>query len=352
MVFPAGLERTKRTCARGEERHSSISSNGVATENGWLPLPRTTGKRTTSSASGMLRPGNYTAPSVGTRLPPLPSPGIQAGNRLTSGHQNGDVIVWDNTFRSALRTLNRGNAPIPALCFSPAGDMLAAAVGDRVCVWNPATGEFRKSLAGHARAVGRIKWNASGKLLATSGLSLTRSESGIWRATNPSKSSSIRRAGPLVPGRRLFAWHGDGKTFAWESSRARECRSSIWKTRQNGRKSVRTTRWAQLIWNSARTAITFAAFGPKKVSVWNWRKGGEPLARPSGTIGGWLADSAPAASGRARNARAHSRFRRHRRERTAGIFDGHLAEIYSLRPRRLSQAFLQPGPIAPCGRGR
>ena len=344
MVFPAGLERTKRTCARGENvirRSRRMESRRKMAGFRFLGQP----------AKGRHHPHlecfdrKLYRPLRGHKAPATAIAWHQAEMVSPPGTRTAMSSYGIARQGDTLRTLNRGNAPIPALCYSPAGDMLAAAVGDRVCVWNPATGEFRKSLAGHARAVRRIKWNASGKLLATS-VSLTRSESGIWRATNPSKSSNIRRAGPLVPGRRLLrAWRMEKRLPGNRRELSVGRRS---KTRQNGRKSVRTTRWAHMIWNSARTAITWLRLVPRRSA--SGTRAGESRLPDHPERSGWARRLCSAAPGRARNARAILVFDV-TEGRTAGIFDGHLAEIYSLH-RRVGAGLLPPGPIAPCGCGR
>ena len=211
----------------------------------------------------------------------------------------------------ARRTLNRGNAPIPALCYSPAGDMLAAAVGDRVCVWDPATGEFRKSLAGHARAVRRIKWNASGKLLATSALfDAVR----IWDMASDKPVKIVEHSASWALGAwsPAFAWHARWKNVCLGivASSGVGCRSG--RPGKTAASLCEPHAGRDMIWNSARTAITWLRLVPRRSASGTgaWRRAACPTIRNDRRLARRLCSAAP---GRARNARAHSRFRRHRR---------------------------------------
>ena len=227
--------------------------------------------------------------------------------------------------------------------------MLAAAVGDRVCVWDPATGEFRKSLAGHARAVAASKWNASGKLLATSAFF---DSVRIWDLASDKPVKIVEHSASWA----LGAW-SPAFALAW---RWENVCLGIVASSGVGRRSGRPEKRPQVCANHTLGAtdlefspdgLYLAAFGPEKVNVWNWRgrRSRLPTIRNDRGLARRLCS---AALGRARNARAIRVFDV-TEGRTAGVFDGHLAEIYSLRPAPTgARGLLPPGRIAPCGCGR
>ena len=323
-----------------------------------LPLPRTTGRRTTSSASGMLRPGT---------IPPPPRPqGSRHGHRLAtgrkslssaSGHENGDVIVWDARQEDALRTLNRGTLLFVLSVTLPSATCWRRPIGDRVCVWDPATGEFRKSLGGYPRPVRRIKWNAIRQVAGDKHSLSTRSESGIWRATNPSKSSRHRASWALdawSPGFRV-AWRWQNVCPGNRRELLRSCRSSIWKTRQNDRRVCANHTFGATDLEFSPDGLYTAQFGPRKVSVWNWAPPAETRSpeHPARSGVGSRALLFAAALGRPRNARAHFRFRRHRASRRRAFSTAiWLRSTRCDRGAGYGEDSLPPGQITPCGCGR
>jgi serine/threonine protein kinase/WD40 repeat protein len=249
-----------------------------------------------------------------------------AGNRLATGHDNGDLMIWDIRSGKALATLNQAKAPVTALCYSPGGDTLAISAGDAVSLLESATGEFRSSLVGHARAVRRLKWNASGKLLATSAVF---DSVRIWDVDRRTAARIIeQRASEAQSESPAIAWHRDGKTFACETARTRVTVFDL----ANPASPQRD--YASDALGSAELQFSpdgryLAAIGPERASVWEWRSGAKPVATTPGTIGGWLPGSArlllatPQNPGRAQIfdvAQADA----------IGVFDGHIADIYAL----------------------
>ena len=267
-------------------------------------------------------------------LPPPPwAQGSRHSHRLASrrkspGHRTRERRCHrlGHHVRDRAKTLNRGKAPIPALCYSPGGDSLAAAVGDVVCVWDPATGELRKSLAGHARAVRRIKWNASGKLLATNALfdSVEDLGSGERHTGQSDRAWGELGRGCLVAGLCLAC--------RWENvlpgnRREPGCRLSIWRIRRNGPRCAKTTRPARMIWNSARTDFTWLRLVPgRSTSGTGGRAESRSLHHPERSEVGSPIPLGCSWPGPKRQAAL--RCSTYSERRPAGVFDGNLAEIY------------------------
>jgi WD40 repeat protein len=149
------------------------------------------------------------------------------------------------------------------------------------------------------------------------------------------ESRKYRRWSPAI------AWHADGRTFAWESSRTRVSVVDLEDPAKRPEACENHTLGAKNL-EFSPDGNYLAAFGPEKVNVWNWRAGGKPVAAPSGTIGGWLADSARLLlAGRETPGRIEIFDVSERRP--AGVFDGHLSEIYALRPASSGGRFASAG---------
>jgi WD40 repeat protein/tRNA A-37 threonylcarbamoyl transferase component Bud32 len=284
--------------------------------------------------------GRLYRPLRGHKAPATAIAWHPAGNRLATGHENGDVMIWDITSGTALETLDRGKVPIPALCYSPAGDWLAAAAGDLVCVWDAAKGEFRKALTGHAREVRRMKWNASGKLLATGALfDAVR----IWDVASGTPVRVIEHSASWADDAwsPAIAWHADGKRFACETARTRVTVFDLEDPAARPKVCVKHTMGANDLQFSPDGRF-LAAFGPERVNVWDWRAGAEPVAARAGAIGGWIANSArlllaaPQTLGRIEVFDVAE-------ARTVGVLEGHLADMYALRPAPNGGRFASAG---------
>lgn len=83
--------------------------------------------------------------------------------RLTTGHDDGTVRIWDRGSGNLLREFQGHRATISSVALSPDGQQLAAASEDRVIVvWDVATGSQRGSLKGHTDRIQEIVWHPGG----------------------------------------------------------------------------------------------------------------------------------------------------------------------------------------------
>ncbi|MBL7498620.1 TIR domain-containing protein [Frankia sp. CNm7] len=123
-------------------------------------------RRTTVSRIG-TRAGSRTIPLAG---PIAFSPD---GHTLAGlGHDREAIELWNHRDGRATGVLTApaGSAANPhALAFSSDGGLLAAAVHDRIHVWEVAAGACRHTLAGHLGQVRAIAFDPAGALLASTG---------------------------------------------------------------------------------------------------------------------------------------------------------------------------------------
>jgi WD40 repeat protein len=101
------------------------------------------------------------------------------GGTLAGADFAGNIILWDLATAQVRTTFRQEDGRrIRALAFSPDGQLLAAAVGDRpgrdhepglIELWDAATGQRRLTLTGHTNAVLSVAFSPDGKLLASGG---------------------------------------------------------------------------------------------------------------------------------------------------------------------------------------
>ena len=92
------------------------------------------------------------------------------GRLLASGGADKTVRLWDPATGEHRRTLTRHADWVGAVGFSPDGRLLASGGADKtVRLWDPATGEHRRTLTRHAGAVEAVAFSPDGRLLATAG---------------------------------------------------------------------------------------------------------------------------------------------------------------------------------------
>jgi WD40 repeat protein/serine/threonine protein kinase len=111
-----------------------------------------------------------------------PSPQIRGiafspdGRRLASTHvtanssagSDGLLLVWDIASREAVTSLPAQGA-VGNVAFSPDGSTIAATGTREIKLWNAATGEMLRTLAGHDPAVNAIAFSPDGSRLASGG---------------------------------------------------------------------------------------------------------------------------------------------------------------------------------------
>ena len=91
---------------------------------------------------------------------------------IASAHGN-RIYVWDTATGAAFAMLDEHPDSIKALALSPDNTKLATAGGDwTVRVWEVRTGKYLYSLTGHPSAVNAVAFSPDGKILASAGSSL------------------------------------------------------------------------------------------------------------------------------------------------------------------------------------
>jgi WD40 repeat protein len=81
------------------------------------------------------------------------------GNFLASGGQDGKVRIWDPDSSEAVAVLDAGSAWVERVAFAPGGDLVAAAAGRNLKVWN-AQGELVQTYAPHPSTISDIQCSA------------------------------------------------------------------------------------------------------------------------------------------------------------------------------------------------
>ena len=90
------------------------------------------------------------------------------GRLLATGGGDQTVRLWDPATGEHRRTLTGHAAPVSVVAFSPDGRLLASAGDDEtVRLWDPATGEHLRTLTGHAVRTSAVAFSPDGRLLAT-----------------------------------------------------------------------------------------------------------------------------------------------------------------------------------------
>jgi WD40 repeat protein len=92
------------------------------------------------------------------------------GALLASGGGDKTVRLWDPATGEHVRTLAGHKRAVRGVAFSPDGVLLASGGGDKtVRLWDPATGKHVRTLAGHKSVVRGVAFSPDGALLASGG---------------------------------------------------------------------------------------------------------------------------------------------------------------------------------------
>jgi WD40 repeat protein len=100
------------------------------------------------------------------------------GTRIAVGTDRGRIHIFDPLSGRSLLSFSSGVFPgnadqidwtgyLTALAWSPDGKTLAAGSQTEVDLWNPQSGEIRRTLRGHASTVTALAWSADGRRLAS-----------------------------------------------------------------------------------------------------------------------------------------------------------------------------------------
>lgn len=133
---------------------------------------------------------------------------------------SGDICLWDVakatdddlTTTPLLKTLTPSGASVS---FMPNGKVLASASGDKVHLWNAATGELLSTLKGHLGPVLSVSFSPDGKTLASSGKGepfLSKDDTvRLWNPTTGQLLNTLRgHAGHVLS----VSFSSDGKILA------------------------------------------------------------------------------------------------------------------------------------------
>ncbi|GAB3250575.1 WD40 repeat domain-containing protein [Kineosporia babensis] len=115
------------------------------------------------------------------------------GRWTATGGQDGAVRLWDNRTHTMVRELGKLSSSIWQMGFSPDGTMLSAGAGDKVQIWNVATGEPKRSFPGNFHTA----W-ASDSAIILMTVDNERSEIGTWNVRDGHRQ---KRYVTLEPGR-------------------------------------------------------------------------------------------------------------------------------------------------------
>jgi WD40 repeat protein/uncharacterized protein YjbI with pentapeptide repeats len=129
------------------------------------------------------------------------------------------------------QTSGGGATNTQSLSFDPSGELLAAASGALVQVWNVTTGLMARSLAGHCGSVTTVAWSPDGRHIASAGDDATIR---LWDARTGSLERVLAGHAEWI---RSLAWSPDSTLLA---SGSRDRTARIWDTQTGEQVLTRT----------------------------------------------------------------------------------------------------------------
>jgi WD40 repeat protein len=153
--------------------------------------------------------------------------GVQAvafapdGATLASAGDDGTVRLWDPATGEARRTLTGHGDWVRAVAFASDGATLASAGEDgTVRLWDPATGEVRRTLTGHMGRVGAVAFAPDGATLASAGddgsVLLWDPATGDPRRTLTGHAGWVGALAFAPDGATLASAGDDGRVLLWD----------------------------------------------------------------------------------------------------------------------------------------
>ena len=199
------------------------------------------------------------------------------GKQLASGtaDRSGDIRLWDTETGRQLRTWD---GPwhwhgVSTLAYSPDGEQLASAHGNRIVLWDVATGRHLSTLDGHWRAVNCLTYSPDGKQLASGGDDYSVR---VWDARTGRQLHTLRGHNSLIshvaysPDGRYLASSGVYSVKIWEARDGRYLRTLLVSQSdtvgfvaftRDGRHLIAQSEGYLQIWGSERTpAVSLVAF--------------------------------------------------------------------------------------------
>jgi WD40 repeat protein len=135
------------------------------------------------------------------------------GALLASGGGDKTVRLWDPATGEHVRTLAGHKRAVRGMAFSPDGVLLASGGGDKtVRLWDPATGKHVRTLAGHKSVVRGVAFSPDARWLASAG-----GGDGTVRLWDPATGEHLRtpaRHTPSIRGVTCVAFSPDGEWLA------------------------------------------------------------------------------------------------------------------------------------------
>ena len=149
---------------------------------------------------------------------------------LASGCGDKAVRLWDPATGECRRTLTGHTDGVLGVAFSPDGQLLASGSFDgSVRLWDPVTGECRRTLTGHTDSVWGVAFSPDGQLLASGGgdraVKLWDPASGECRRTLTGPDPIVRRVA-FSPDGRLLASVSGQTVWLWDPATG-ECRRTL-----------------------------------------------------------------------------------------------------------------------------
>ena len=228
-------------CLRTLTGHTGASAVWrSARTGGCSPPPATTTRR----GCGTRPPATACAPS-----PATPTGGVAFspdGRLLATASGDKTARLWDPATGDCRRTLTGHTDEVfTGVAFSPDGRLLATASGDKTArLWDPATGDRLRTLTGHTGMVRGVAFSPDGRLLATAGGDKTAR---LW---DPATGECLRTLTGHTAGLGV-AFSPDGRLLATASS---DKTARLWDPATGERLRTLTGHTGRVWgWRSART---------------------------------------------------------------------------------------------------
>lgn len=135
------------------------------------------------------------------------------GGVVATGHDDGQVRLWDVASKRQLRELPGHGQPVSALAFRRDGKVVASAGEDRVIhIWDVDTGKLLGSWRGHTDRIPALAWSPAGDRLVSAGWDTTAR---VWDVNSGEPVILLNSHADQV---NVLAFSPDGKLLACADS--------------------------------------------------------------------------------------------------------------------------------------